>query len=178
MSSLTTLARPYAKAAFGLAQDGNDLAKWQSMLTLASQIAANEQVAEVLDSPLVSVEQAVALVADTGSEHFDAPFKAYLGVLGSNRRLALLPEVASLFIRLKQQAENQLQVRVVSATPLDEDQAKRMSEALAKRFNCAIELDREVDPGVLGGAVIYAGDQVIDGSLRGRLEKLTSALAR
>jgi F-type H+-transporting ATPase subunit delta len=178
MSSLTTLARPYAKAAFGLAQDSNDLANWQSMLTLASQIAAHEKVAEVLESPLVSVSQAVDLLASVGGQQFDARFKAYLGVLGANRRLSLLPDIASLYIRLKQQAEQQLQVRVVSATPLDEDQAKRMSAALAKRFNCAIELDREVDPGVLGGAVIYAGDQVIDGSLRGRLEKLTSALAR
>jgi F-type H+-transporting ATPase subunit delta len=178
MSSLTTLARPYAKAAFGLAQDSNGLASWQSMLTLASRIAADETVAEVLENPLVSVAQAVELIAGTGGEHFDAPFKAYLGVLGSNRRLSLLPEIASLFIRLKQQAEKQLQVRVVSATPLDDDQARRMSEALAKRFNCAIELDREVDPGVLGGAVIYAGDQVIDGSLRGRLDKLNNAMSR
>ena len=177
-TSLTTLARPYAKAAFGLAQDGNSLAQWQSMLALASQIAANEQVAEVLDSPLVSVKQALELVTSVAGEQFDERFKAYLGVLGANRRLSLLPEIASLFIRLKQQAEQQLQVRVVSATALSDDQATRMSEALAKRFNCDIELDREVDPSVLGGAVIYAGDQVIDGSLRGRLEKLTSALAR
>lgn len=177
-SSLTTLARPYAKAAFGLAQDGKDLAGWQSMLMLASQIAAHEQVAVVLESPLVSTTQAVDLIATTGAGQFDERFKAYLGVLGANRRLSLLPEIASLFGRLKQEAEKQLQVRVVSATPLSEDQARRMSEALARRFNCAIELDCEIDPGVLGGAVIYASDQVIDGSLRGRLEKLTSALAR
>jgi F-type H+-transporting ATPase subunit delta len=180
MSSLTTLARPYAKAAFGLAQDSGNgaLANWQSMLTMASQIAANEKVAGVLENPLVSTAQAVDLVSSAGGDHFDAGFKAYLGVLGANRRLALLPEISSLFIRLKQQAEKQLQVRVVSATPLNDDQAKRMSEALAKRFNCAIELDSEIDPSVLGGAVIYAGDQVIDGSLRGRLDKLTSALSR
>ncbi len=182
MSSLTTLARPYAKAAFGLARDSDagadNLSQWQSMLLLASQIAANEQVAEVLESPLVSPAQAVELISATGGEHFDERFKAYLGVLGANRRLSLLAEISSLFIRLKQQAEQQLQVRVVSATPLDDDQVKRMSEALAKRFNCAIELDSEIDPAVLGGALIYAGDQVIDGSLRGRLDKLTSALAR
>lgn len=179
MSSLTTLARPYAKAAFGLAQDSGTgaLAQWQSMLTLASQIAGHEQVAAVLESPLVSVEQAVDLIAATGGDHFDERFKAYLGVLGINRRLALLPEIASLFISLKQQAEQQLQVRVVSATALSDDQARRMSEALARRFNCSIELDSEIDPSVLGGAVIYAGDQVIDGSLRGRLDKLTSALS-
>jgi F-type H+-transporting ATPase subunit delta len=178
MSSLTTLARPYAKAAFGLAQESNALGAWQSMLLLASQTASNEQVADVLESPLVSPKQAIELLSSVGGENFDAGFKDYLHVLGQNRRLALLPEIAALYVRLKQQAEQQLQVRVISATPLDEDQAKRMSEALAKRFNCAIELDSEIDPDILGGAVIYAGDQVIDGSLRGRLNKLTSSLLR
>jgi F-type H+-transporting ATPase subunit delta len=177
MSSLTTLARPYAKAAFGLAQESSDLGKWQSMLNLASQIASNEQVVVALESPLVAVSDAVGLIAAAGGKHFDERFNAYLAVLGANRRLALLPEIARLFNSLKQQAEQQLQVRVVSAIPLSEDQAKRMSEALAKRFECAIELDAEVDPAVLGGAVIYAADQVIDGSLRGRLDKLTSALS-
>lgn len=178
MSSLTTLARPYAKAAFGLAQESNALAAWQSMLLLASQTASNEQVADVLENPLVSPRQAVDLLNSVGGDHFDESFRAYLDVLGDNRRLPLLPEIANLYVRLKQQAEQQLQVRVVSATPLDDDQAKRMTEALAKRFNCAIELDSEIDPGVLGGAVIYAGDQVIDGSLRGRLNKLRSSLSR
>jgi F-type H+-transporting ATPase subunit delta len=179
MTSLTTLARPYAKAAFGLAQDSasGGLAQWQSMLELASLITSHEQVADVLESPSVSVEQAVDLIAAAGGERFDERFKAFLGVLGINRRLALLPEIASLFTSLKQQAEQQLQVRVVSATALSDDQVRRMSEALAKRFNCSIELDSEIDPSVLGGAVIYAGDQVIDGSLRGRLDKLTSALS-
>lgn len=182
MSSLTTLARPYAKAAFALAQESDAgagaLASWHSMLSLASKIAANEQVAAVLDSPSVSTSQAVDLIAAAGGEHFDERFKAYLGVLGDNRRLPLLPEIAVLYLKLKHQAEQRLQVRVVSATVLNDEQVKRMSEALAKRFNCAIDLEREIDPGVLGGAVIYAGDQVIDGSLRGRLEKLSNALSR
>ncbi len=90
----------------------------------------------------------------------------------------MLPEIAALYLKLKHQAEQQLQVRVVSATALNDEQVKRMSEALAKRFNCAIDLEREIDPSVLSGAVIYAGDQVIDGSLRGRLEKLNNALSR
>jgi len=180
MSSLTTLARPYAKAAFALAQNAGAgaLGSWHSMLSLASHISLNEQVAGALDNPLVSPAQAVELIAGTGGEHFDQRFKDYLGVLGDNRRLPLLPEIAALYLKLKHQAEQQLQVRVVSATALDDEQVKRMSEALAKRFNCAIDLDREIDPGVLGGAVIYAGDQVIDGSLRGRLEKLNNALSR
>jgi F-type H+-transporting ATPase subunit delta len=178
MSSLTTLARPYAKAAFGLAQDDQALAAWQSMLHLASEISSNAEVGELLDNPLLTSAQSVELISSVGGDQFNQRFGAYLGVLGENRRLTLLPEIARLFVQLKQQAEKQLQVRVVSASPLDSDQVKRMSDALAKRYNCAIELDSEIDPGVLGGAVIYAGDQVIDGSLRGRLEKLSNALSR
>ena len=182
MSSLTTLARPYAKAAFSLAtEDGQGseaLSAWQNMLTLASQIAGDALVADVLENPLVSTGQAIDLLTGAAGDRFNERFNAFIGVLGANRRLALLPEITALFARLKQEAENKLQVRVVAATPLDDDQVGRMSEALARRFNCDIELESEIDPGVLGGAVIYAGDQVIDGSLRGRLNKLSNALSR
>jgi len=182
MSSLITLARPYAKAAFSLArehvEDIRALGRWQDMLNLASQMAAHADLAAVLDNPLVSTSQAVELLAGAGGEQFDEYFRRFLGVLGENRRLALLPEITALFSRLRQEAENRLQVRVVSAIALDEDQASRMAAALARRFGCTIELQREIDQNVLGGAIVYTGDQVIDGSLRGRVEKLASALSR
>jgi F-type H+-transporting ATPase subunit delta len=182
MSSLTTLARPYAKAAFSLAQEGqassDSLSDWQNMLNLASEVTSNKQVAEALESPAVSPQQAVGLVTGIGGERFSEPFNSFLSVVGENRRLSLLPEVTALFLRLKQAAEKSLQVKVVAAVALDDDQLGRMSEALAKRFNCTIELDTEIDPEVLGGAIIYAGDQVIDGSLSGRLNKLTNALSQ
>jgi len=182
MSALTTLARPYAKAAFSLAQDSGEgasaLSHWQDMLSLASEIAVDERVAGILENPLVSPEQAVALLNDLTGDRFDERFRAFIKVLGESRRLPLLPEIVALFRKLKQAAEQRLQVRVVAARALDEDQAERMSNALARRFNCAIDLESEIDPGVLGGAVIYAGDQVIDGSLRGRLNKLSNELSR
>ena len=178
MSSATTLSRPYARAAFELAQKQGSLARWQDMLGLASELASDAQVAAVLHSPLVPPGEVVKLLADAARDRFDETFTAFLGVLGANRRLPLLPEIRRLFLRLKQDAEKRLQVRVVSAVPLNPDQAQRMSEALARRFGRAIELEREVDAQVLGGAVIYAGDEVIDGSLRGRLQKLGAALVQ
>ena len=181
MTSLTTLARPYAKAAFSLARDSADatgLGRWQDMLDLASRIVADAEVAAVLANPLVSPAQAAGLLTGTAADYFDAPFQRYIGVLSDNRRLPLLPEITALFSRLRQDAENRLRVRVVSAIPLDEAQSSRMSAALAQRFNRDIELEQEIDASVLGGAVIYTGDQVIDGSLRGRVEKLASALSR
>jgi len=178
MSSLTTLARPYAKAAFSLAQGREALAQWQDMLALASQFAADEQVAGVLDNPLVAPAQSVGLLAELAGDRFDERFRAFLKVLAESRRLPLLPEIGRLFRKLKQAAEQRLHVRVVAARALEPEQAERMSAALARRFNCAIELESEIDPGMLGGAIIYAGDQVIDGSLRGRLNKLSNALSR
>lgn len=188
MSNLATLARPYAKAAFALAEDdrardgqahdSQALARWEGMLHLAAAIASDATMADALDSPHVSDAQAAKLIADTAGEALDDRFRGFLGVLAENGRLPLLPEIAGLFRRLRAQAERRLQVRVVSAVPLDEEQSGRMREALARRYDCAIELDNEIDHGVIGGAVIYAGDEVIDGTLRGRLAQLTGSLVR
>jgi F-type H+-transporting ATPase subunit delta len=135
-------------------------------------------MAAVLDSPHVSPAAAVKLIADTAGDALDARFRDFLSVLAGNDRLQLLPEIARLFRRLRAKAERRLQVRVVSAVPLDAGQSSRMREALAKRYACQIELDNEIDQDVIGGAVIYAGDEVIDGSLRGRLQKLSGSLVR
>ena len=177
MSKLTTFARPYAKAAFGLADDDNDLAAWDDMLTLAGLIATEETVSVLLESPHVGAKRVAKLLADIGGERFNEKFLRFLSVLGSNGRLSLLPEITVLYRLLRQQAEKRLLVRVVSAVPLEEEQSSRMRDALAKRFQSEIELESEIDPGVLGGAVIYAGDQVIDGSLLGRLRKLEQSLS-
>jgi F-type H+-transporting ATPase subunit delta len=148
------------------------------MLVLAATVAADATMAAALDSPHVSHAAAAKLIADTAGDALDARFRDFLSVLAGNDRLPLLPEIARLFRRLRAKAERRLQVRVVSAVPLDAGQSARMREALSRRFACQIELDNEVDQGVIGGAVIYAGDEVIDGSLRGRLHKLSSSLVR
>lgn len=177
MSSLTTLARPYAKAAFELAQGEQALARWDEMLSLASEIVEDAAMANLLESPDVSNAQAVAIIMEAAGEAFDSRFRDYVSVLSENARLSLLPQVTGLFRTLRDEAEKRLSVKVVSAVPLDEGQAGRMREALARRFDCEIELENEIDAGVIGGAVVYAGDQVIDGSLRGRLQKLSNSLA-
>jgi len=177
MSSLATLARPYAKAAFALASDAQDLVRWEAMLTLASTIADDEAMAALLDSPEVSAREAARVIADTGGADFDDRFRGFLSVLAGYGRLPLLAEISRQYGVLRAEAEKRLQVRVVSAVPLDEGQTRRMREALARRYDCEIELENEIDERVIGGAVIYAGDEVIDGSLRGRLQKLSSSLA-
>ena len=176
MSALTTLARPYAKAAFRLAEERGALPAWDEMLGLAASIASDKTVARLIENPEVSASQALGLIADAGGKHFDERFRRYLSVLADNGRLSLLGEIAAIYRRLRQAAERRLVARVVSAVEMDEDQKDRMQRALSKRFDAEVELENEIDPAVIGGAVIYAGDEVIDGSLRGRLRKLEQSL--
>jgi len=176
MSSLTTLARAYAKAAFELAQGENKLAGWDDMLEAVTQVTADKAMAAWLQSPHSTPDKAVEIIIEAIGGEVDARFQAYLGVLADNDRLLLCDEITRLYRQLRQQAEKRLEVRVVSAVPLDDSQAERMQSALAKRFDCEITLKNDVDPEVLGGAVIYAGDQVIDGSIKGRLSRLEASL--
>ncbi len=177
MSSLTTLARPYAKAAFELARSDGKLAGWDEMLFAAATITANKSMARWLQSPHSTAGKAVEIIVEAIGGDIDARFQAYLGVLADNDRLSLCAEVSRLFRQLRQVAEKRLEVRVVSATPLEDSQAERMRSALAKRFDREITISNDVDPGVLGGAIIYAGDQVIDGSIMGRLKRLEASLS-
>ena len=177
MSNVTTLARPYAKAAFELAGAEDASGRWNEMLDLASSLVLEESMSSLLDSPHVSSGQVVQLLSDTAGDAFDARFRDYLTVLAENKRFSLLPEITDLYQKLREEADKLLRVKVVSAFALDEDQASRLKDALARRFDREILLESEVDSSVIGGAVVYAGGQVIDGSLRDRLTKLSNSLS-
>jgi F-type H+-transporting ATPase subunit delta len=177
MSSLTTLARPYAKAAFELAQGDSNLAAWDELLSAVAQVTADKSMSDWLQSPHSTADKAVEIIVEAMGGEIDTRFHGYLGVLADNDRLSLCGEISRLFQQLRQDAEKRLAVRVVSATPLQESEAERMQTALAKRFDREITLSNDVDPEVLGGAIIYAGDQVIDGSILGRLKRLENSLS-
>lgn len=175
MSSLRTLARPYARAAFELAQGAGDLAAWHQSLQTAAMLVADPAAREWLDNPRLSAQQQAALFmpADTDA---DSAFGRFLHLMSENGRLSLLPEIADLYAELRAEAERTLTVRVRSAAAIDAVQQQMLTGALAKRFERAVELDIEIDPELLGGAVIDAGEVVIDGSLRTRLARLGEAL--
>ncbi len=177
MSSLTTLARPYAKAAFELAMSDSSLAAWDDLLFTVAGVTADASMAGWLQSPHSTAGKAVEIIVEAIGGEVDARFQGYLGVLADNDRLPLCAEISRMFQQLRQQAEKRLEVRVVSATPLQRSEAERMQAALAKRFACEITLSNDVDPEILGGAIIYAGDQVIDGSIKGRLKRLEVSLS-
>ncbi len=177
MSSLTTLARPYAKAAFELARSDNNLAAWDEMLSAAAVVTADDGMSGWLQSPHSTASKAIEIIVEAMGGEVDSRFQGYLGVLADNDRLSLCSEISRMFEQLRADAEKRLNVRVVSATALQEADIKRMQSALAKRFNREITLSNEIDADVLGGAIIYAGDQVIDGSLLGRLKRLETSLS-
>ena len=178
MSQALTLARPYARAAFALARDAGALAGWSSALAFSARVAADPQVAGLLGDPRLSDADAVALLSPPpGQDGAGEAFGRFLAELAVHRRLALLPEIAGLYDELRLEAERIVRARVTSATALPEAGLATIREALRRRFGREVELEAAVDPSLIGGAVIDAGDVVIDGSLRGKLERLQAALA-
>lgn len=175
MASALTLARPYARAAFELARSGNSLAEWSGKLDFAAQVANDSQLAALFGSPRVAREELVSLFLPAG-EAADSPFANFVDLLADNGRLPVLADIAAIFETLKAEAEKVLKVRVRTATPIDDAEVSKLRDALKRRFGSDIEIERSVDPAVLGGAIIDAGDVVIDGSVRGRLARLEQAL--
>ncbi len=175
MSQEITLARPYARAAFAIARDRGDFAGWSQALAFSARVAADPQVAPLLGHPSLSDADAVALLA---SESAPAEQREFLALLADNGRLVLLPEIAGLYDELRAQAENVVRATVTSAAELSDDEVAGIRTALERRFGSAVEVERAVDPALIGGAVINAGDVVIDGSLRGKLARLQSALGQ
>ena len=174
MSQALTLARPYARAAFMLARDAGAFAAWSQALGFAARVAADPQASALLGHPALLRAQAVSLLAPDDA----APvFADYLALLADNRRLGLLPEIAGLFEEQRAEAERIVKARVTSATALPEAELDGIRAALRKRFGREVEIEAAVDEDLIGGAVIAAGDVVIDGSLRGKLARLQSALA-
>jgi F-type H+-transporting ATPase subunit delta len=177
MLNRTTLARPYARAAFQAARDRDVLAAWSESLAIASVTAADERVKPLLNDPRLTREQRLEIFTGVGQDRFDQALINFLRVLGAYGRLELLPEIHAQYESLRREAEARVHVLVTSAHPVDDAQAARLGERLKARFGREIDLEVEVDSSLIGGAVIRAGDQVIDGSVRGRIERLARQVA-
>jgi F-type H+-transporting ATPase subunit delta len=175
MAEQATIARPYARAAFDYARAGNALAAWSEFLARAATAVADPQVAGLIGSPKVTPAQIAKLLTDVAG----APQNAgnFTQLLADNRRLALLPHIATQFESMRADAESTADVTLTSAVALTADQQAKFTQALTKRLKRTVRLHCTVDPNLVGGAVIRAGDIVIDGSLKGRLEKLTTLMA-
>lgn len=176
MAEFSTLARPYAKAAFEHAVANGALESWSEALAWLAQLVEDAQLSALLRSPAISRAQRADLLIELGGGRLPAPVRNFVQVLASNDRLLLLPVILEQFQALKADHERLVEVEVTSAAPLDQGQQQRLAEALVKRLGREVRIQVSIDPALIGGAIIRAGDTVIDGSLRGRLNKLAGAL--
>jgi F-type H+-transporting ATPase subunit delta len=172
----TTIARPYAKAAFDEAKSGNQLGPWSETLRTASAVVQDPRVRKLLGHPAVSNAELAKLVSDFAGPQLDGQGRNFVQTLAENRRLAYLPEISTLFDELKDEAEGVVDVTVTSAAPLEKSQQDALAAALQRRLKRQIRLHSETDPSLLGGAVLRAGDLVIDGSVRTRLDRIAYEL--
>lgn len=183
MADNNTIARPYAQAAFEIASESGRLADWAASLETAGDLMADGQVAEYLGNPSLSDERRLefltGLFGQAGAGLLDGSDKHgsnFLKLLLEYDRVAVLPEIAEHFEALKAEVENTVDVTVTSATPISAAQQKAISAALEKRLGRSVNMKTEIDEDLIGGAVIRAGDVVIDGSVKAKLDGLTNVL--
>ncbi len=176
MADKSTIARPYAKAAFKEARDRGRLGPWSQALRTAAAVVSDSRVEALLGNPRVAPEELAALVIEIAGPELDEQGRNFVRTLADNRRLALLPEISVLFDELKGEAEGVVDVAVTSAAPLDDSERGKLASALERRLGRSVRLQCATDPALIGGAVLRAGDLVIDGSLRGRLERIAYVL--
>ncbi len=174
MAERATLARPYARAAFEFAQASNTLADWSQLLAGASAVVSDTQVAGLLSNPKVTSAQLVEFIVDVLGGKLDEHARNFLATLAENHRLSVLPEITSAYEELRAAQENVADVQITSAIQLSDAQRQRLADALRKRLKREVRLHCDVDPGLIGGAVIRSGDLVIDGSLKAQLDRLTA----
>lgn len=175
MSDMTTIARPYAKAAFDFAVESQTITQWDEMLGFAAEVAKNEDIKTLL-SGSYSPEAISDIFIKVCGEQLNENGQNFLKVLAENGRLIALPTVSEMFAELKAQFDNEIEVEITAATEMSDSQQASLVAALEKRLARKIKLNCKVDSTVVGGAMIVAGDTVIDATVRGKLERLSTTL--
>ena len=181
MAEQATIARPYARAAFGHARDAGSFVAWSQLLAAGAAVSATPGAEDLFGNPRVSEAQLIEFIAgvakDSGAS-VGTDGRNFLALLAHNRRLIFLPAIAAQFEALRAEVENTLDVEVTTAFALEPEQRERLAVALAKRFKRQVRLAESVDASLVGGAIVRAGDLVIDGSVQGRLARLQQQISQ
>lgn len=177
MAERATIARPYAKAAFEYARGAHAFGEWSQGLRVSAEIVADPRARALVTDPELTAAEIADFIIGVAGAKLDAGMQNFVRLLAENHRLLLLPEIAEQYAVLRAAAENTIDVEVVSAVALDAGQKEKLAAALSKRLKRTVRMQNSVDSTLLGGAVVRAGDLVIDGSLKGRLELLGTELA-
>lgn len=177
MAEAVTIARPYAEAVFALADKGGDLGRWSRTLATLAAVAENPEVRRTVGNPNLSADQVYGLFA-AASGDLAGEEQNFLRVLIENDRLAALPEIAALYEELKNEREGVVEAVITTAFPLDKGQLDALVAEIEGRFKRKVQPQVNVDPALIGGVRMQVGDEVIDGSVRGRLAAMTAALMK
>lgn len=176
MAETSTLARPYAQAVFEIAKGQSALPKWSEMLALVSAVVSDAQVQAAVGNPRLTKVSLATLILDVCGGKLDESAKNFVRLVVENGRLRLMPDIADQYEALRAEAESTMTAEVVSAFDLTAEQTKKIAAALTKRLGREVSVTSRVDENLLGGAIIRAGDLVIDGSASGQLNKLANVL--
>jgi F-type H+-transporting ATPase subunit delta len=171
-----TIARPYAKAAFETALPARAFAQWSAGLNVVAEIVVDPRVTELVKNPELAAPSVADFIIGVAGDKLDANMQNFVRVLAENHRLLLLPEILAHYEVMRADIENTVDVEVISAVKLDPAQADKLAGALNTRLKRRVNMHNSVDASLLGGAVIHAGDLVIDGSVKGRLQRLRTEL--
>jgi len=178
MAEKSTIARPYAEAVFALAKEQSQLKAWSDMLQSIAVVAGNADMQAMISNTNVSKDQVANLIIDVCGSGISADGKNLVKLLAENRRLPLVDEIASQYEALRAEAEKTIDAEVIAAFEVSDAQQKQIAEKLKARLGREVSLSCRVDASLLGGAIIKAGDLVIDGSTKGQIQKLSIELAR
>lgn len=176
MAESTSLARPYARAAFEAARDNNQLEAWNEALNLLSAATQDPDMAAALKHPGLSAQQKIELLTEVCGDKLTEGVRNFVRIMAENRRLGLFPAIAELFSEYRHDHERVVDVTVTTAYELTGEQKEKLTESLARKLERKVLLSVQSDRSIIGGVVIEAGDTVIDASVRGRLGKLATAM--
>lgn len=176
MAENLTLARPYARAAFEYALSAHGLDSWSGKLALLAGLLSEPAVRSACRSPEATADRRAQILLELAGDANDESLGNFVQLLSRNGRLELLPDIHEQFERLRTEHEQAVQVRAVSAYPLTAEQVSSLAAKLESRLKRKVQLEAEVDSSLIGGVLIHAGDKVIDGTIRGRLDRLADSI--
>ena len=176
MAEAATIARPYAEAVFGLAERAGAFANWLTMLAIMARVAAHPDMRACISNPNLGAKQLYDLFMELCREDFPIDARNFVRVLIANDRLALLPQIHEQFIELKNELEGVVEAEIRTAFPLDNAQINSLVADISRRLKRRVQPRVAVDKELIGGVRITAGDEVIDCSVRGKLEEMAAAL--
>ena len=176
MAELVTVARPYAEAAFKLAQESGNLQSWSEMLSMLEMVVTNEEVAKRIGNPNVDDQALEGLILGGLGERLDGPARNLVQLLIENARLTLVSQIREQYEALRREHEGVLEASIISAMPINDAQVDGLRSALEKKYGRKVNTQVEVDPSLIGGVRIKVGDKVIDATVRGKLDAMAAAL--